>query len=128
MWSDMRMKNYATGNTCIYAASDNIIKSSVCDTQDYFLLKEIVPSVCFLYFILSQLIHQGYQFTGWFQFTFKSTSYGTLCIQAGSKTGYGQAANGDKAIVAPCVGDEPTQIWKNFDTAGVIKKRTLRND
>lgn len=62
---------------------------------------------------------QGYPYTGWFQFTFKINGYGTYCLQAGSKTGYGVATNGDIAIAAPCVGDEPTQIWKNYDYWGV---------
>lgn len=51
MWSDMRLKNYATGNTCIYAAaSDKILKSANCDYQDYFVLKEQVASVRFCFY------------------------------------------------------------------------------
>lgn len=48
MWSDMQLKNYDTGNTCIYAAaSDKTLKSANCDTQDYFVLKERIASVRF---------------------------------------------------------------------------------
>lgn len=125
LWSDKRMKNYATGNTCIYAAySDRKIKSSVCDTTDAFVISQQVPSVSFFFelFKLNWILifqHQGYQFAGWFQLTFKINGYGTYCLQAGAKTGYGQATNGDPAVVAPCVGDEPTQIWKIHDTWNV---------
>ncbi|OXA39848.1 hypothetical protein Fcan01_25346 [Folsomia candida] len=52
----------------------------------------------------------------YFHFVNKLTGY---CLQAGSSTGYGVVENEDRAVIMPCDGGEPTQIFSNADYYGV---------
>lgn len=61
---------------------------------------------------------QGYPYQGWFQLAITPRSE-KLCLQAGSNPGYWAASSGDRVILMPCVGSEPTQIWTVANRWGV---------
>ncbi|XP_021965785.1 uncharacterized protein LOC110860973 [Folsomia candida] len=66
--------------------------------------------------VWSQVEPSGYPYKGYFHFVNKLTGY---CLQAGSSTGYGVVENEDRAVIMPCDGGEPTQIFSNADYYGV---------